>query len=323
MDVKARFPQGLLSRARTICTSKLFGRVLASYVLKRGIVEHGNFGPEKVTVMCWRELNRPGLLRVALIILSAIAGVSLSGAPASSEEPTPRPPEWVEIKTTGDRVVRAMVAHPPVDAPARVVVILHEDRGLTTWERRLADQLSQVDAIVIAPDLLSDVAAKGSGTDSFETIAAARAALYDLKSEVVALQLDAVCNYAHNLPGENKRVTVVGFGWGGAQAFLYAAHNPDIAATAVFYGAAPTAEPMRQIKSPVFGFYAENDTRITGEVTRVRGQMVDAGRDFRDVTYAGAAHGFFRTGEAKDASPADRKARSEAWERLMEIVRGP
>jgi carboxymethylenebutenolidase len=152
-------------------------------------------------------------------------------------------------------------------------------------------------------------------------VAAARAAVYDLKPELVAAHLDHVCEYVRQLPGADKRIVVVGFGWGGGQAFLYAAHNPDLAATAVFYGAAPTADQIKQIRSPVFGFYAENDKRITGDVAKLRAQMRDAERDFEAVTYGGAGAGFFRTGEAKDAKPADLKARSEAWARLIEILR--
>lgn len=241
---------------------------------------------------------------------------------ARCDEEAPRQSEWVEIKLADDRTVRALVARPQDAVAETVVVILHEDRGLTSWERRLTDQIAAAGFIAIAPDLLSDVASKGSGTDSFETVAAARAAIYDLKSERIAAQFEAVVNYAQHLPGENKRVVVVGFGWGGAQAFLNAARSRDVDATVVFYGAAPPVEQLNQIKGPVFGFYAENDSRITGEVTRIRQQLLIAGQYFQPVTYLGASQGFFRSGEAKDASPADRKARSEAWTRLIEILRG-
>jgi len=270
--------------------------------------------------MCARVICQLYLRHAAIYSLLA-ASVAFSAATARCEEPTSRQTEWVEIKSAGDRAIRALVARPESPVSATVVVLLHEDRGLTNWERRLADQLATAGYLTIAPDLLSDVVAKGSGTDSFDTVAAARAALYDIKADQIASQLDAVCDYASKLSGGDKRIVVVGFGWGGGQAFLYASHNPRLAATAVFYGAAPTAEQVKQIQSPVYGFYAENDTRITGEITKVRSQMAEAERYFEGVTYAGAKAGFFRTGEAKDASPADLKARSEAWSRLIEILK--
>ena len=38
------------------------------------------------------------------------------------------------------------------------------------------------------------------------------------------------------------------------------------------------------------------------------------------VTYQDAEHGFMRAGEAPDASPANKKARDEAWERWKDLL---
>lgn len=288
------------------------GAAFAGMVLTRKVVR----------AMSARRILSLGSRLSALAQLLVATCIAIQPAPSRGDEKSLRRQDFVEIKSTADRTVRVLVVYPQVETPAHVVIIVHEDRGLTSWERRLADQLAEAGFIAIAPDLLSNVAAKGSGTDSFETVAAARAAIYDLKPEQVAADLDAVFDYARNLSGGDRRVAVAGFGWGGAQSFLYAAHNPDVLATAVFYGAAPSAEAMKRIKAPIFGFYAENDARISGEVSKVKGQMQAAGRDLQAVTYAGAGHGFFRTGETKDAGPADCKARSEAWSRLLDVLSG-
>ena len=44
------------------------------------------------------------------------------------------------------------------------------------------------------------------------------------------------------------------------------------------------------------------------------------GQDFDPVVYDGAGHGFMRAGEAPDASDANRKARSDAWERWKHLL---
>ena len=132
--------------------------------------------------------------------------------------------------------------------------------------------------------------------------------------------LDGVVNYATNLSATDKKVAVAGFCWGGGQAFRYAAQNPQIAAVMVFYGAAPIEEQLKQIRVPVYGFYGENDFRISGDVPKVKGKMKALGKDFQPVTYIGAGHGFMRAGEAVDAKPADRKAREDAWGRLKELL---
>jgi carboxymethylenebutenolidase len=41
---------------------------------------------------------------------------------------------------------------------------------------------------------------------------------------------------------------------------------------------------------------------------------------FETVIYEGAGHGFFRAGEAEDASSANKKARAAGIQRLQEIL---
>jgi carboxymethylenebutenolidase len=48
--------------------------------------------------------------------------------------------------------------------------------------------------------------------------------------------------------------------------------------------------------------------------------MNEAGKTYEPVTYAGAGHGFMRSGEQPDATPANAKARTEAWARVKRIM---
>jgi carboxymethylenebutenolidase len=50
--------------------------------------------------------------------------------------------------------------------------------------------------------------------------------------------------------------------------------------------------------------------------------MKAAGKKFETVTYAGAGHGFMRSGQAPDATPENRKAREDAWKRWLELLKG-
>lgn len=50
--------------------------------------------------------------------------------------------------------------------------------------------------------------------------------------------------------------------------------------------------------------------------------MVAAGKGNEPVTYEGAGHGFLRSGEAADASPAARQARADAWSRWLVLLAG-
>ncbi|MEX0613546.1 MAG: dienelactone hydrolase family protein, partial [Pirellulales bacterium] len=243
-------------------------------------------------------------------------------SPMERLQTSPRHHEWVEIDAPGDRQVRTWVVYPEVDHPATVVVVIHENRGLTDWVRGVADQLAEAGYVAVAPDLLSGTAPGGGGTVEYGSEDAARNGIGKLPQEQVTADLDAVFEYAKKLPAGNKVVAVGGFCWGGGQTFGYAAHNPGVAGAFVFYGSEPRDEAdYKNIEAPVYGFYGGNDFRITGKVPDVEKRMKQVGKKFEPVVYEGAGHGFMRQGEmSSDPNNADRKAREKAWERWKKLL---
>jgi carboxymethylenebutenolidase len=260
-------------------------------------------------------------LVVGFLSLSLVAVDSIAQTPAERLENSPRHHEWVEIDAPGNRNIRAWVVYPEVDHPATVVIVIHENRGLTDWVRGVADQLAEAGYLAVAPDFLSGTAPNGGGTAEYGSEDAARTGIGKLPPQQVTADLDAVYAHAQKLPAGNKVVAVGGFCWGGGQTFRYATHNPNIAAAFVFYGPAPdNKSAYEKIDSPVYGFYGGNDFRITGEVPNVEKQMNELGKQFESVVYEGAGHGFMRQGEASDATADDRKARDEAWNRWEKLL---
>jgi len=238
-------------------------------------------------------------------------------------EDSPRHHEWVEIKSPGDRVVRAFVVFPEVSKPAPAVLVIHENRGLTDWVRSVADRLAEEGYVAMAPDLLSGAGPDRGATASFSTSDAAREAIYKLPDSQVLSDLDACFAYLRELKATDRRVAVAGFCWGGSQSFRYVAHNGDIAAAFVFYGSAPADEDaLGKIKAPVYGFYGADDFRITSQVAGVKASLDKLGKRFEPETYAGAGHAFMRSGEAEDASGANRAARDAAWQRWLTLLNG-
>ncbi|HWQ90410.1 MAG TPA: dienelactone hydrolase family protein, partial [Clostridia bacterium] len=68
-------------------------------------------------------------------------------------------------------------------------------------------------------------------------------------------------------------------------------------------------------------FYAEHDARVNATLDRTRELMKANGKTFEPVTYEGAGHGFMRAGEAPDASAANKKARTDAWQRWRQLLK--
>jgi carboxymethylenebutenolidase len=258
--------------------------------------------------------------RVAVPIFTLLFATSLCAQEWAREAVanSPRHHEWVEIKS-GDRVVHAFVAYPEVKQKAHAVVVIHENRGLTDWEQSVADQLAAAGYIAIAPDLLSGAAPGGGRAKDFPDANAAREAIGKLPPEQVMADLDAVTDYVKKLPAASGKVAVGGFCWGGARTFAFAAHRPDLSAAFVFYGTGP--QEVSGITAPVYGFYGENDARVNATIPASEEAMKAAGKKYEPVIYEGAGHGFMRSGQAPDASDANKKAREEGWKRWLALLK--
>jgi carboxymethylenebutenolidase len=235
-------------------------------------------------------------------------------------EKSPRHLEWVKLKSEG-RDLNCFVAYPEVKDKAAAVLIIHEIFGLTDWVRGLADQLAEAGYIAIAPDLLSGTAPGGGGTTELGGNDAVRKAIQSMPPDQITSDLKAAMNYVSKLPAANGHVTVAGFCWGGGQSFRFATSEKDLKAALVFYGPPPGKEDMEKINCPVYGFYGENDARINATIPKTKEMMKGTGKKYEPVIYDGAGHGFMRAGEAPDANPANKKARDEAWDRVMKILK--
>lgn len=259
-------------------------------------------------------------LRLLAALSLSLTAFAQEGAKRALAE-SPRHHEWVDL-AHGERKLRCFVAYPEVAEKAPAVLVIHENKGLTDWVRSVADQLAAAGFIALAPDLLSGAGPEGGDTASFASVDAATKALYALPPAQVSADLDAVADHALKLQACNGQLSVAGFCWGGTQAFLYTTQRKGLRAAFVFYGSAPTDEALlAKIECPVYGFYGENDARITQGVAATSEAMKKAGKRFEPAIYPGAGHGFVRAGEASDASEANKQARAEAWKRWTEALR--
>jgi carboxymethylenebutenolidase len=133
--------------------------------------------------------------------------------------------------------------------------------------------------------------------------------------------LENAVDFAKKIPSANGKVVVIGFCWGGSQSFRFASQSSEIEAAIVCYGTGPKkAEDYKNIHVPVYGFYGGNDNRVNATLAMSEKAMKLNNQLFEAVIYEGAGHGFFRAGEAEQATKANRKAREEGIERLKAIL---
>jgi carboxymethylenebutenolidase len=257
----------------------------------------------------------------------ALLALGLLAAPSSAQEEwakaklknSSRHGEMVKVKH-GDRTVEAFVVYPEVKDKATAVVVIHEIFGLSDWAMLLADELAEAGYIAIAPDLLSGMGPNGGGTPSIPP-KKVMTAIRDLPPDQITADLNAVSDYVLKLPACNGKLAVCGFCWGGGQSFRFATNRAELKAAFVFYGPPPDKESMSKIQCPVYGFYGQNDARINSTIPAAEKEMKAAGKTYEPVIYEGAGHGFMRAGEAPDASQANSRGRTDAWQRWKELLK--
>ena len=229
---------------------------------------------------------------------------------------SPRHGEWVAIKVNATDSVMAWVVYPERKDKASVVIAIHENTGINTWTRSVADQLAADGFIGIAPDLTT---MKRTGDLTKDpTQADGSAAIRLITPEIGNEIIDAVAKYGMSLPSAEKKYGIVGFCWGGGRSFMHAVHAPGLGASVVYYGSPPTADQIATIKAPVLGLYGGSDARITATVPATDSTMKRLGKSYEYSVFDGAGHGFLR---GQDGSPENLAAAQAAWPKTVAFFR--
>jgi carboxymethylenebutenolidase len=229
-------------------------------------------------------------------------GIPASGAGAKERlEKSGRHGEWVAIKVNATDSVMAWVVYPERRDKAPVVIAIHENTGINSWTRNVADQLAADGFIGIAPDLTTMFRTTDLRQDP--TQEEGRAAIPKVTPEIGNAIIDAVARYGASLPASTGKVGIVGFCWGGGRSFGYATHNPNLGASVVYYGTPPNAQAMANIGAPVLGLYGGNDARISATVPATDSAMKALGKSYQFQVFEGAGHGFLRAQNDVAANP--------------------
>lgn len=227
---------------------------------------------------------------------------------------SPRHGEWVDLALPDGGKLVTWVVYPEVPHKAGVVVVIHEIFGLTDWVRAVADTLAAQGYIALAPDLLSGMGPGGGGTASLgdQVVPTIRT----LTPATVTTRLDVVARYARALPAANGKLGVVGYCWGGAQVWNYAAAQPALDAGVVYYGTSP-ADPgaYASLRAPILGLYGSDDERVNATVPAAEAEMKKAGKSFTARFFEGAGHGFLRQQAGRDG--ANLRAAEQAWPAML------
>jgi len=227
-------------------------------------------------------------------------------------EKSPRHGEYIDVKMSSSPVsIRTWVSYPERKDKAGVVIVIQEVFGLTDWLRSVADQLAREGFIAVAPDMISGLGPNGGGTESVASRDDAVAITHGLTPEEANRRLNSVRLWALGLAAGNGKVATVGFCWGGARSFAFAAAQPALDAAVVYYGASPETGDLGRIKAPVEGHYGGDDARVDATIPAAEAEMKRLGKTYHPHIYEGAGHGFLRDQAGRDG--ANLRAARQAW----------
>lgn len=263
--------------------------------------------------------------RVAALVVAFVSLAAAGSLPPGEEDAkarldaSPRHGEFVQVDA-GGAPVRVWVVYPERKEKAPVVVVIHEIFGLTDWVRAAADQVAAEGFLAVAPDLLSGKGSGGGGTETFASRDEAVKAVSALPRDEVMRRLSAVRAWALGRPAASGKSASIGFCWGGATSFAFAAAEPALDAAVVYYGPAPDDRAaLAKIRAPVLGLYGGDDARVTATVDATTTLMRELGRSYEPHVYEGAGHGFLRAQSGQDG--ANRRAAEAAWPATVAFLR--
>jgi carboxymethylenebutenolidase len=190
-----------------------------------------------------------------------------------------------------------------------VVLVIHENRGLTPYIEDVARRLAVANFIAYAPDGLTSLGGfpgtDEKGLELFPKVDPAK-----MREDFVAS-----AEWLKARPDSTGTLGIVGFCFGGTTVNALAVRlGSEVSAAVPFYGGQPGVEDVAKIKAPLLANYGELDTRITSGWPAFDAALTAAKVPHEGYVYAGANHGFHN-----DTTPRyDEAAAKLAWQRTLD-----
>jgi carboxymethylenebutenolidase len=201
-------------------------------------------------------------------------------------------------------------AKPTGAGPHPGVLIVHEITGLNDQIKGVADNFASRGFAALAIDFFEGQTAQGmqDGLPLREKVT----------PDVLQAKVRSGIQYLKGQSYCSGRLGVTGFCMGGGFALMSACLFPDdIQACSIFYGRIGDLGLLQNLKHPVIGNFGAEDEGITtwaGQELWTEMRKLNKSLDMK--VYAGAPHGFARTGDPKTYRP---EAADDAYERTYAL----
>jgi carboxymethylenebutenolidase len=199
------------------------------------------------------------------------------------------------------------LTRPKKDGAHAVVLVCHENRGLTPHIEDVARRVAKAGYIGMAVDLLSREG--GTAKHAYDDVPKVLGAA---PPERHVQDFLAGLAHARTQPSVRAdRVGMTGFCFGGGLTWRVAAALPELRAAVPFYGMPIEPDKVATIQAAVLAIYAEQDERINQAIPAIEKAMQDQGKTFRKIVYPGTQHAFHNDTRERYNATAAQAAWSE------------
>ena len=201
------------------------------------------------------------------------------------------------------------LARPSSEQVAPVILVCHENRGLTPHIQDVTRRFAKAGYVGLAVDLLSRQG--GSAAVAQENVPGTLGNIspdqfvQDFKNGWEYLQGQAFADAA--------RVGMTGFCFGGGVTWRVATQMPELLAAVPFYGPHPPLEDVPNIQAAVLAIYGELDSRINSGIPAIEQAMLENNKIYEKIIYEGADHAFHNDTSGRYNPEAAR----DAWEQML------
>ncbi|HKZ70290.1 MAG TPA: dienelactone hydrolase family protein [Anaerolineales bacterium] len=218
----------------------------------------------------------------------------------------------VEILSDVDgATLTGYLARPNTEGAFPVVLVCHENRGLTDHIKDVARRLGKAGYVALAMDLLS----RQGGTEAVGS-SGVPGALGNTPPDQFVQDFVSGWHYLQTQSfAQADRVGMTGFCFGGGVTWRVATQMPELKAAVPFYGPHPSTTDVPNINAKVLAIYGELDSRINQGIPAIEAAMQANNKVYEKVIYPNADHAFHNdTGSRYNPEAAqDAWARALAW----------
>ena len=226
---------------------------------------------------------------------------------------------FIELKVSDGTTMAAYVARPQATGKHPGVMVFQEAFGVNLYIRDIADRFAKEGFTAIAPELFHRTCPGFEG--SYTDFSGTQPHVSKLTNDTLEVDVKAAYEWLiEDSQTDSQNIFSIGFCMGGRVSFLADSILPLKAAVS-FYGggiAQGLLDRAKNLSGPVLMFWGGLDKHILPEHTRaVEDALRAAGKEFGNVTFSYADHGFF----CDQRSAYNEKASKQAWPMTLEFLK--